>query len=107
MCRLPLCESIRRKRIFLLNAVKLSSNLDEAAVWLLHLRCLEVLNFDISKDYRIWIGHFHPEDFAVEDTGVASFAGIKHNLKARYTSCCTGHRSKDAPPRPAATKSKI
>ena len=42
----------------------------------------------ILPDYRIWICHFHPEDFAIEDTGVASFAGITHNLNTKYTANC-------------------
>lgn len=81
--------------------------MDKAAIWLWHLGCGDIVDFDLLKDYRIWVGHFHPEDFSIEDTGLASFGGITHNLMTKYTECCAGYRSKVAPPRPAATKSEI
>jgi hypothetical protein len=108
-CKAFWCSLLRTKHLFGDRLVKLTTDIIERSVWLNHLEVTgdHVVDLEAVSDKRVWVGHFHQNDFVISSDadGGALLDRINFNGLTKYRDYDTGRSSLSAPPRPAATKS--
>lgn len=108
ICKTSWCSLLRKKHLFADRLVMLTSDTIERSVWLNHLEVTgdHIVTLEALSDKRVWVGHFHQNDFVIssDSDGGAVLDRINLNEVTKYRDSDTGRSSLSAPPRPAATK---
>lgn len=103
-----------KKQAYILREIcfTIPSEVSEREIWIFHLEItgpIDVEHMSSLVDPRIWVGHFHKEDFIIvsDELGDVKLERIGFKTITKFRDSDTGQFSLLAPPRPVATKSSV